>query len=74
MRTMPPLPPLPPKSPQSMRPQSHQLEAPQEQTLRQYLEANNLLSQASRAIGQQMKTRRGTSRGDALYLAESGKK
>ena len=62
MRTMPH---LPPKPPQPMRPESHQLEAPLEQTLRQYLEANNLLSQASRAIGQQMKNRRDTSRGDA---------
>ena len=61
MRTIPPLPPQPP---QSMRPQTHQLEALQEQTLRQYLGANNLLSQASRAIGQQMKTRRATLRGD----------
>lgn len=36
--------------------------SPQERTLRQYLEANNRLSQASKAIGQQMKNRRNTSR------------
>ncbi len=59
------MPYLPPKSPQPMRPESQQLESPQEQTLRQYLESNNRLSQASRAIGQQMKTRRNTLRGVA---------
>lgn len=50
--------------PRTLRPLPRQLEAPQEQTLRQYLEANNLLSRASRAIGQQMKSRRSCLRGE----------
>lgn len=55
MRTMPN---LPPKSQPPQRPMTHKLETLPEQSLRQYLEANNLLSQASRAIGEQMKARR----------------
>ena len=34
--------------------------SPERQILRQYMKENNLLSKASRAIGQQMKMRRAT--------------
>ena len=59
------MPILPPKPQQPLRTPTHQLESQEEQTLRQYLEANNLLSRASRAIGEQMKSRRAESRVDA---------